>query len=134
MSTSTFFTKALVTITTLVFLALSIVVVTFSSLSVLCVLIRPGPGEGGGQRRPADPSKKRAFLTIMIIFCTVWLWFAVLVVLVALDQSSLISEDVECYYSFSSLVEPANLFGDPFNVCIFTIAGVNEDWLEEQPA
>nr|XP_046237029.1 uncharacterized protein LOC124054728 [Scatophagus argus] len=44
-----------------------LVIVCFCSVSVLCVLIRPGPGEGGGDRRQVDQSKLRAFYTIMAI-------------------------------------------------------------------
>ncbi|XP_034531924.1 uncharacterized protein LOC117807007 isoform X2 [Notolabrus celidotus] len=42
------------------------IIVSSCSLSVLCVLIRPGPGEGGGERR-VDHSKMRAFYTILAI-------------------------------------------------------------------
>ena len=45
----------------------SLPVISFCSLSVLCVLIRPGPGEQGGGRERADQSKKRAFFYIMTI-------------------------------------------------------------------
>ncbi|KAJ4948703.1 hypothetical protein JOQ06_020233 [Pogonophryne albipinna] len=45
----------------------SMVVVAFCSLSVLRALIRPGPGEGGGDKGRVDQSKKRAFRTIMAI-------------------------------------------------------------------
>ncbi|KAI4789369.1 hypothetical protein KUCAC02_035285 [Chaenocephalus aceratus] len=45
----------------------SLIVVSFFSLSVLCVLIRPGPGEQGGDRTIVDQSKRRAFFTIVAI-------------------------------------------------------------------
>ncbi|XP_008434058.2 uncharacterized protein LOC103480698 [Poecilia reticulata] len=48
-------------------LTLSLVVVSFCSLSVLCILIRPGPGEQGQNKPRVDPSKQRAFLTIVAI-------------------------------------------------------------------
>ena len=54
-------------ILTFLYMVIIVVVVFFSSLSVLCVLIRPGPGEGGGGRQQVDRSKLRAFFTIMII-------------------------------------------------------------------
>lgn len=44
-----------------------LIVVTFCSLSVLCVLIRPGPGGQAGNRERADQSKQRAFYTILAI-------------------------------------------------------------------
>ncbi|XP_078020501.1 uncharacterized protein LOC144459765 [Epinephelus lanceolatus] len=49
------------------FLILSLIIVSFYSLSVLCVLIRPGPGEQGGDRERVDQSKRRAFYTILAI-------------------------------------------------------------------
>ncbi|KAJ4948702.1 hypothetical protein JOQ06_020232, partial [Pogonophryne albipinna] len=48
----------------------SMVVVMFCSLSVLRALIRPGPGEGGGDKVRLGQSKKRAFYTIMAIMLT----------------------------------------------------------------
>ncbi|XP_034060531.1 uncharacterized protein LOC117538739 [Gymnodraco acuticeps] len=64
----------------------SMVVVTFCSLSVLRALIRPGPGEGGGDKGRLGQSKKRAFYTIMAImlalcfrFCGHLLLFSILV-------------------------------------------------------
>ncbi|KAJ4945009.1 hypothetical protein JOQ06_013548 [Pogonophryne albipinna] len=44
---------------------LSLSGVTFCSVSVLCVLNRPRPGEGGGNKEHTDQSKQRAFYTIM---------------------------------------------------------------------
>ncbi len=48
-------------------LIFSFIVIFFCSLSVLCVLIRPGPGEQGGDRKSVDQSKQRAFYTIVAI-------------------------------------------------------------------
>lgn len=45
----------------------------FCSVSVLCVLIRPRPGEVGGAA--VDYTKKKAFNTIMVISAAVWLLF-----------------------------------------------------------
>lgn len=47
--------------------ATALIIVSFCSLSVLCVLIRPGPGEQGGGRKKVDPAKQRAFYTILAI-------------------------------------------------------------------
>ncbi|CAB1424373.1 unnamed protein product [Pleuronectes platessa] len=52
-------------------LVLSLIVVSFCSLSVLHALKRPGPGEGGG----ADQFKQRAFKTTMAILMVLLLWF-----------------------------------------------------------
>lgn len=49
------------------FLFLAFISVSFCSISVLCVLIRPHPGAQGGGWENVDPSKKKAFNTIMII-------------------------------------------------------------------
>uniref|UniRef100_A0A096LZ41 G-protein coupled receptors family 1 profile domain-containing protein n=1 Tax=Poecilia formosa TaxID=48698 RepID=A0A096LZ41_POEFO len=63
-------------------MALSSVIVLFCSVSVLCVLVRPGPGGPGSER--ADQSKRKAFCTILVIlgilmfrFCfgLVWVFF-----------------------------------------------------------
>lgn len=45
----------------------SIIVILFCSISVLCVLIRPGPGENGGGRWGVSQSKLKAFVTIITI-------------------------------------------------------------------
>ncbi|KAF6720745.1 hypothetical protein FQA47_022107 [Oryzias melastigma] len=70
-----------------------LMVVTFCNFSVLCALIRPGPGEGVIK---IDPLKQRAFNTITAISCVLWLWFVALIVTSALSQSPLLSEDVGC--------------------------------------
>ncbi|XP_054863873.1 mu-type opioid receptor-like [Amphiprion ocellaris] len=48
-------------------LTTSLTVVCFCSVSVLRVLIGPGPGEQGGGRKRVDQSKLRAFYTILVI-------------------------------------------------------------------
>ena len=60
----------------LCFLIIAITTMSFCSLSVLCVLIRPGPGEQGGVRERVDQSKKRAFHTIVIILGVLVMRFA----------------------------------------------------------
>lgn len=52
---------------TFVLLSISLVFVTFCSVSVLTVLIRPGPGDVGRNRRQVDQTKQRAFNAIMMI-------------------------------------------------------------------
>ncbi|KAM8746521.1 uncharacterized protein AB9X84_014747 [Acanthopagrus schlegelii] len=44
-------------------------------LTALCVLIRPGPGEVGGKRKPVDQSKQRALHTMMAVAGTLLLRF-----------------------------------------------------------
>ncbi|XP_078020888.1 uncharacterized protein LOC144459929 [Epinephelus lanceolatus] len=48
-------------------LIVSLIIVSFCSLSVLHILKRPGPGEQGGDRERVDQSKRRAFYTIIAI-------------------------------------------------------------------
>ncbi|XP_051800000.1 uncharacterized protein LOC127532410 [Acanthochromis polyacanthus] len=57
-------------------LTLSLTIVSFCSVSVLCVLIGPGPGEQGGDRKRVDQSKQRAFYTIMVILGVVVVRFS----------------------------------------------------------
>lgn len=47
--------------------ALFLIIVLFCSLSVLFVLIRPGPGKESRSRQQADQSKLRAFYIILVI-------------------------------------------------------------------
>lgn len=74
---------------------LSIVVVSFCSLSVLRTLIRPGPGTRGGDKEPVNQSKMRAFHTIMAIWGALLLRFGghLLVILI---YSSALSEPLRC--------------------------------------
>ncbi|KAM3590406.1 uncharacterized protein V6R79_009029 [Siganus canaliculatus] len=53
----------------------TLIAVSFCSLSVLCVLIRPGPGEEGGARKRVDLSKLKAFYTITAILGALLLKF-----------------------------------------------------------
>ncbi|KAF0028996.1 hypothetical protein F2P81_018101 [Scophthalmus maximus] len=75
-----------------------LVVISFCRLSVLRVLIRPGPGERGGDRERVDRSKRRAFYTIIVMWALLVLrlsWnvtWAVLQVRHSRDCVSLMSE------------------------------------------
>ncbi|CAJ1048241.1 uncharacterized protein LOC122870239 isoform X1 [Xyrichtys novacula] len=88
--------------------------VTFCSFSVLYVLIRPGPGEGGRNGGRVDRSKLRAFITITVILVVLWLWLGGILVSYSLYGSNLVSMDVKCFlltsvYVFnipSSMVSP----------------------------
>ncbi|MEQ2253938.1 hypothetical protein ILYODFUR_037683 [Ilyodon furcidens] len=57
-------------------LMLSFAVISFCSLSVLCVLIRPGPGQQGGVRKRYDQLKKRALFSVIVILEVLLLRFA----------------------------------------------------------
>ncbi|XP_014914130.1 uncharacterized protein LOC106963624 [Poecilia latipinna] len=72
-----FIGMALISVRNMVFpgcmLIVSLTSVSFCSLSVLCVLIRPGPGEQAENRDRVDPSKQRAFYTISAILAALLL-------------------------------------------------------------
>ncbi|KAK2899464.1 hypothetical protein Q8A73_012593 [Channa argus] len=53
-----------------------------TGISVLCVLIRPGPGEVGKDRERVAQSKQKAFYTIMSIMGVLWLLFVGILVCV----------------------------------------------------
>ncbi|KAM3590083.1 uncharacterized protein V6R79_003438 [Siganus canaliculatus] len=57
----------------MVLLAVAAVAISFCSGAVLCVLIRPRPGEVGGHRERPDQSKRRAFSTMVAILGAVLL-------------------------------------------------------------
>ncbi|KAL7375679.1 hypothetical protein ABVT39_021978 [Epinephelus coioides] len=85
------------------FLIFSLFVVSFCSLSVLHVLIRPGPGEVGGDREQVHQSKQRAFHTIMAIMGVLCLMFVGILVCVALDASPLLSSTDGCVVMISAI-------------------------------
>lgn len=85
---------------------------SFCSLAVLRVLIRPGPGEGGGDKKQREQSKMRAFRTIMVVLATLVVSFgSSLIVSVVKD---VIPYDNGCialvvtflFFSPSSAVQP----------------------------
>ena len=78
------------------------IVISFCSLSVLCVLIRPGPGEGGGARQQADQSKLRAFYTIMIILGVLLFRFVGMVTFSVLMSLPQLSENHRCALCYSA--------------------------------
>lgn len=57
-------------------LILSVITVSFCSLSVLRVLVRPGPGDQRENRDKVDPSKQRALHTMVAILAVLLLKFA----------------------------------------------------------
>lgn len=63
------------TIMNFCFLLVSLIIVSFCSISVLCVLIRSGPRNQGGARERVDQSKQRAFYTIVVILAVLLLRF-----------------------------------------------------------
>ncbi len=77
-------------------MCIAITAVSFCSLSVLCVLIRPGPGDGGGDRQRVDKSKLRAFYTIMVILGVLLFRFGGNMLALALVNLTLFEETESC--------------------------------------
>lgn len=78
----------------------SLILVSFCSLSVLSVLIRPGPGQKSERRKSVDQSKQRAFYTIMAILGVLLMkvfWNLLLSV------SSIVRGNVDCVLTVSSI-------------------------------
>ncbi|KAJ4948209.1 hypothetical protein JOQ06_019746 [Pogonophryne albipinna] len=79
-------------------------------MSVLHVLIRPGPGEQGGDRTIVDQSKRRAFYTIVAILGVLLLrscWNMALVVLIVFNEWPCVMMVSESWITLpSSLVLP----------------------------
>lgn len=71
-----------------------IVVVSFCSLSVLSVLNRPGPGDGG--RQHVDKSKLRAFYTIMSIAAALLFRLGSYIVIIAMHSLPQLAETTRC--------------------------------------
>lgn len=84
-------------------LVFSLIVICYCSLSVLRVLIRPGPGEEGGNRGKVDKSKQRAFITITVIFAVLLLRFGGNLVCLTLASSSVFSYSVGCAVQVSGV-------------------------------
>ncbi|XP_022621201.1 uncharacterized protein LOC111236664 [Seriola dumerili] len=94
-------------------LGFSLVVVCFCSLCVIRVLIRPGPGDVGGDRVRVDQSKQRAFYTITAIMGVLGLWLAGSILGLALDRSELLSYSDGCL-----LLVAANWFSLPSSLLL----------------
>ena len=78
------------------YLILSTVIVSFCSIYVLCVLIRPGPGEVGGHRQCVDQSKQRAFHTIMVILGALLMRFLCIITFITLYYTKVIRDSFTC--------------------------------------
>ncbi|KAJ0006179.1 hypothetical protein NQD34_013452 [Periophthalmus magnuspinnatus] len=69
-------------------------IISFCSVSVLCVLLRPGPG-GTGQKK-IDQSKLKAFQTIMAIMVVVLIWVLGIFVVIWVENTVKINLKVHC--------------------------------------
>ena len=85
-----------ITTITVCYTSFVLIIVSFCSLSVLCVLIRPGQGEGGGGRQQLDQSKLRAFYTIMMILGVLMFRFVGVVISILLMSSPGVINDQKC--------------------------------------
>ncbi|KAJ0006161.1 hypothetical protein NQD34_013434, partial [Periophthalmus magnuspinnatus] len=91
---------------------LSVLIVSFCSVSVLCVLIRPGPTKGGGDSKRVDQLKRRAFVTMvailgMLLLRSVLLVSAYMITILNLLEFELccvLNMSVSWFYLPSSLV------------------------------
>lgn len=72
---------------------LSILVVSFCSISVLYALIRPGPGDGGGSR---DRSKMRGYYTIMAIMIALLFRFGGHLLVLSINATPAVNERIRC--------------------------------------
>lgn len=91
-------------LTAIIFLlatASCIAIVFFCSLSVLFVLIRPGPGKVSGSKRQLDETKLRAFYTIVIILAVLLLRFGTNVLLSIVYTLPVAAEDTKCHLILS---------------------------------
>ncbi|KAM3590993.1 uncharacterized protein V6R79_020303 [Siganus canaliculatus] len=79
--------KAAMSITMCCVMAVVLIAFSFFSASVLCVLKRPGPGEGGGARQRVDQSKLRAFHTIVAVLGALLVKFGGLLIALAFNVS-----------------------------------------------
>ncbi|XP_021168709.2 uncharacterized protein LOC110367370 isoform X1 [Fundulus heteroclitus] len=96
----------------LCYLIFALIVISFCCISVLCVLIQPGPGGQGKDRRRVDESKRRAFITIVSILGVLVLRVASNVIWELVMISTGLIECVMMAFTFwlnlpSSLVLPA---------------------------
>ncbi|XP_074480355.1 uncharacterized protein LOC141761045 [Sebastes fasciatus] len=84
-------------------LVLSLIVSSFCSLSVLRVLIRPGPGDEGENKGKIDKSKQKAFITITAIMAVLLLRFGGNLVCLALASSTVLSTRNRCVVQISGI-------------------------------
>lgn len=84
-------------------LVLSLIVTSFCSISVLRVLLRPGPGDDVGNKGKVDDIKQRAFVTITAIMSVLLLRFGGNLVCMALASSPLLSFTAGCVVRMSGI-------------------------------
>lgn len=85
------------------FLVLSLMVISFCSFCVLLALISPGPGDGSGEKKHVDQTKRRACFTVTAIMGVLCLWFLGFLVFTSLIGSRVIINSVICLLEISLL-------------------------------
>lgn len=83
-------------------LASCLITMTFCSLSILRVLIRPRPGIGDRERIQIDKSKQKAFRTVTIITGVLFFRFGGNLVPFLLSSSSRVNQNLQCVAMASS--------------------------------
>ncbi|XP_067380430.1 uncharacterized protein [Channa argus] len=83
------------------YLVTAFIVISSCSLSVLCALRRPGPGEVGGDKEQVNQLKLRAFHTITAIMGTLLLSVAGVLVCAAIYASALLKYNDSCVVMMS---------------------------------
>lgn len=104
---------ALPYVPTLCFLVATLVLVLICNVSVLLVLIRPGPGNMGGERRRVAQTKRKAFCTISAILGVLLVFFIGIILILNLEWSHLLSSETGCL-----LLVSGNLFNLPSNLVL----------------
>ncbi|XP_014887671.1 uncharacterized protein LOC106947290 isoform X1 [Poecilia latipinna] len=89
--------------------AVSITSISFCSVSVLYVLIDPGPGK----KEKADKAKRKAFQTIMAILGVLLVYFVASIVVVAVKKLNLLINENACL-----ILTSAQWFGIPCSVAL----------------
>lgn len=88
-------------ILTFLMLVSALAAVTFCSISVLFVMIRPGPGEVGGVSERVNRAKQKAFYTILVIMTTLIIRFLSYLVYAFLSIVLRIKTDDPCLFFWS---------------------------------
>ncbi|CAJ1048262.1 hypothetical protein EYF80_051682 [Xyrichtys novacula] len=70
----------------------ALIIICFCNISILCVLVRPKPGEGAG----VEQTKLRAFQTITAIMGVLCFWFVGFLVSVSLRRTGVLIRSVRC--------------------------------------
>ncbi|XP_032439984.1 uncharacterized protein LOC116733295 [Xiphophorus hellerii] len=95
------------------FFATSIISISFCSVSVLYVLIHPGPGQTGRKKEKADKAKRKAFHTIMAILAALLVYFVACIVVLAVKNLNLLIDEKSCL-----ILTSAQWCGIPCNVAL----------------